>query len=185
MTIIDIDKAIYDMVQKSYADDKLFGSVIQNPKQYPAYTTKDGLIYHQNRLCIPSNDRETCETLLKAYHDDQNHFGIPKTQAAISQDYLWPGITSDVKKNIHSCDSCACNKPPTQAPAGLLHPMPIPENRFSEIAIDFVRPFPTFHGYDIIWVITDRLTNYVKIEPLKSTATALEIANLFYRTWYK
>jgi len=60
--------------------------------------------------------------------------------------------------------------------------MPILENRFSEIAMDFVGPFPTLCGYNMIWVITDRLTNYIKIEPLKSTAIAPEIANLFYQT---
>ena len=63
--------------------------------------------------------------------------------------------------------------------------MLVPENRFYEIAMDFVGPFPTSCGVDMIWVITDRLTNYVKIEPLKSTATAPEIANLFYQTWYR
>jgi len=63
--------------------------------------------------------------------------------------------------------------------------MPIPENGFSEITINFVRPFSTSCRYDIIWVITDRLTNYVKIEPIKSTVTALEIANPFYQTWYR
>src|SRR5262245_46586741 len=101
---------------------------------------------------------------------------MAKTQAAISWDYLWPGITSDVEKYVRSCKSCARNKSSTQAPARLLHPMPVPENRFIEIAMDFVRPFPTSHGFDMIWVITDRLTNYVKIKPLKSTATAPEIA---------
>jgi hypothetical protein len=33
--------------------------------------------------------------------------------------------------------------------------------------------------------MTDRLTNYVKIEPLKSTATAPEVADVFYRSWYR
>jgi hypothetical protein len=34
-------------------------------------------------------------------------------------------------------------------------------------------------------VMTDRLTDYVKIEPLKSSATARDVADLFYRTWYR
>jgi len=45
-TIINIDNTIYDAMQRSYIDDKLFGPVIQNPKQYPTYTIKNGLIYH-------------------------------------------------------------------------------------------------------------------------------------------
>jgi len=51
--------------------------------------------------------------------------------------------------------------------------------------MDFVGPLPVSRGFDCILVITDRLINYVKIEPLKTTATAPEVANLFYRTWYR
>jgi hypothetical protein len=32
--------------------------------------------------------------------------------------------------------------------------------------------------------MTDRLTNYVKIKPTTSSATAPAIANLVYRSWY-
>src|SRR5438552_14398623 len=49
--------------------------------------------------------------------------------------------------------------------------------------MDFVGPFPKSNGYDMILVITDRLTNYVRIEPTFSTATALDIASLVYSTW--
>ena len=142
-------------------------------------------IYHGHRLCIPSNDKQTREELLKAHHDGQDHFGVAKIQAAISRDYLWPGVSRDVETYIRSCDSCARNKSPTQAPAGLLHPLPVPENRFAEIAMDFIGPLPRSHGFDSIFVITDRLTNYVRIEPTNATATAPEIADLFYRTWYR
>jgi len=49
--------------------------------------------------------------------------------------------------------------------------------------MDFVGPFPKMDGYDMILVITDRLTNYVRIEPTHLKATAPEIALLVYRTW--
>jgi hypothetical protein len=72
-----------------------------------------------------------------------------------------------------------------QAPAGFLHPLSVPSDQFKEIAMDFVGPLPQSHGYDMAIVMTDRLTDYVKIEPLKSTATARNVADLFYRTWYR
>ena len=86
---------------------------------------------------------------------------------------------------IRSCESCARNKSPAQAPAGLLYPLPVLKNRFAEIAMDFVGPLPKSHGFDGILIVTDSLTNYVPIEPIKMTATAPEIANLFHRTWYR
>jgi hypothetical protein len=63
--------------------------------------------------------------------------------------------------------------------------MPIPPERFSEIAMDFVGPLPKSKGYDMILVMTDRLTNYVKIEPIYKTATARDVADILYQSWYR
>ena len=81
---------------------------------------------------------------------------------------------------IKSYVPCAKNKSSTQAPAGFLHPMPIPNERFAELAMDFVGLLPKAKGFDTILVMTDHLTNYVKIEPTTSTATAPMIADLVY-----
>jgi hypothetical protein len=63
--------------------------------------------------------------------------------------------------------------------------MPIPSNRFSEMALDFVGPVPKSNGFDMILGMTDRLTNYVKLEPVHSTATAQDIADVVYHSWYR
>jgi len=101
------------------------------------------------------------------------------------REYYWPGVHKDVDLYIKSCTSCSRNKSSTQAPAGLLHLMPIPEHRFDELAMDFVGPVPISNGFDTILVMTDRLTDYVKLEPTHSTATAQDIANLVYSSWYR
>jgi len=63
--------------------------------------------------------------------------------------------------------------------------MPIPERRFVELALDFVGPLPLSKGFNTILVMTDRLTDYVKLEPTHSTATAQTIAELVYTSWYR
>jgi len=63
--------------------------------------------------------------------------------------------------------------------------MPIPPDRFAELAMDFVMPLPKSKGYDGILVMTDRLVNYVKIEPIHTTATAPDIAKIVYESWYR
>jgi len=132
----EVDSDIINAIKTAYPDNRLFGPVIANPERYPAYTIQDGLIYHNERLCIPS-DRTLPETLLAPYHNDQNHFGTSKTQGNLRRNFLWPGITNDVETYVRSCDSCAWNKSSTQAPAGFLHPLPVPMNRFHEIAPRF------------------------------------------------
>jgi Chromo (CHRromatin Organisation MOdifier) domain len=63
--------------------------------------------------------------------------------------------------------------------------MPIPERRFDELAMDFVGTLTVSKGFDTILVMTDRLTDYVKLEPTYSTATAQDIAKLVYVSWYR
>jgi len=63
--------------------------------------------------------------------------------------------------------------------------MPIPDQWFHKLAMDFVGPLPKAKGFDTILVMTDRLTNYVKIEPTVRTATAPMIATLVYQSWYR
>ena len=41
------------------------------------------------------------------------------------------------------------------------------------------------NGFDSALVMMDWLTYYYKIEPLKTTATAQDVTELFYRTWYR
>jgi len=127
ISLIEFDPEILNNVRTSYSDDKLFSAVIKNPEQYPLYQLNDGLLFFEGRLCIPSNDRISREKLLKLYHDDSDHFAVNKTRRAIMSDCYWPGVHRDVELYIKSCMSCGRNKSSTQAPAGFLHPMPIPE----------------------------------------------------------
>ena len=137
---------------------------------------------HDGRLCVP-NSKSKRELLLRQHHDNENHFGMGKSYQALSSRYFWPGLSKDVRKYTASCSQCLRNKSSNQVPAGLLHPLPVPHERFSDIAMDFVGPFPKSNGYEMVLVITDRLTNYVRIEPTHSTATAPDIAYLVYSTW--
>jgi len=183
---VEFDTNILDAIRRAYPDDSLFGPVIQSPERYPLFQYEDGLLFFEGRLCIPSNDRASREKLLQLHHDDcGNHHAVDKTRRSIAIDYYWPGLHRDVETYIKSCTSCARNKSSTQAPAGFLHPLPIPKDRFTEMALDFVGALTPSRGFDTILVMTDRLTDYVKFEPTHSTATAQDIADLVYRSWYR
>jgi hypothetical protein len=95
-------------------------------------------------------------------------------------EYHWPGFQKDVDLYIKSCTSCGRNKSSTQAPAGFLYPMPIPERRFDELALNFVGKLAISKGFDTVLVMTDRLTDYVKFEPriLLNSSTLHGTANL-------
>ena len=64
-----------------------------------------------------------------------------------------------------------------QRPAGLLHPLKIPEWKWDEVGMDFIVGLPrTQKGYDSIWVIVDRLTKVAHFIPVKTTYRGDQLA---------
>src|SRR5216117_3259961 len=183
---ISISHKIIERITNAYKEDPFFRSILKNPQQYQFYkVSANGLLYTKGgRLCVPDCQR-TKELLLQQHHDQENHFGISKTRSALARQYFWPNMPSDVNAYIRSCSTCQRDKSSTQAPAGLLHPLPVPLDRFSDISMDFIGPLPKSRGFDTLFVVTDRLTGYMKVEPTLQTATAKDIADLFHRTWYR
>jgi hypothetical protein len=75
------------------------------------------------------------------------------------------------------------NKAPTTRPARPLHPLPVPDGRFSSVAIDFVGPLPMDNGFDFLATITDRLGADIKLIPCHSSVSSEEFARLFLDHW--
>jgi hypothetical protein len=68
-----------------------------------------------------------------------------------------------------------------QRPAGLLHPLKIPEWKWEEIGMDFIVGPRTSAGYDSIWVIVDRLTKVAHYIPVKTTYSEAKLQSC---TWH-
>jgi hypothetical protein len=114
----------------------------------------------KDRICVP--DIESLrETILKEAHDSDYsiHPGSTKMYQDLKRKYWWYGLKRDVAAHVAMCDVCQRVKAEHQRPAGLLHPLKIPEWKWEEIGMDFITGLPrTQKGYDAIWVIVDRLT---------------------------
>jgi hypothetical protein len=64
--------------------------------------------------------------------------------------------------------------------ARLLQPLKIPEWKWEEIRMDFIVGLPRTHvGYDLIWVIVDRLTKVAHFIPVKTTNSSVKLAELY------
>jgi hypothetical protein len=76
-----------------------------------------------------------------------------------------------VVAHVAICDVCQRVKAEHQRPAGLLHPLKIPEWKCEDIDMDFSTGLPhTSKGYDSIWVIVDRLAkvaHFISVKILK------------------
>lgn len=142
---------------------------------------KEGLYYLNDALVIPNN-AELRRALIAEHHNPpaRGHPGVDRTVQHLLRSYWWPGMTSDVKKYVRTCDACQRNKSKTVKPGGLLQPMPIPSSKWESVGMDFITGLPCSKaGYDSVMVIIDRLSKLVHLVPTTTNVTAAEVAKLF------
>jgi hypothetical protein len=113
------------------------------------------------------------------------HAGITRTLARVSAQFFWPNMKQDVKEFVQKCLICQQAKHDTIAPTGLLQPLPIPEQVWEDVAMDFITGLPPSHGYTVIMVVIDRLTKYSHFSPLKVDYNSKNVAEAFMKTIVK
>jgi hypothetical protein len=112
--------------------------------------------------------------------DYSGHVGMARTQQNIERFFWWPGLHTEVKQYVKTCDACQRNKPSNQKPAGLLQPLPVPEEKWDVVTMDFITSLPmTTSGFDAITVIVDKLTKMCHLAPVTKDISGVEVAKLF------
>ncbi|GJP42069.1 hypothetical protein CLOM_g1661 [Closterium sp. NIES-68] len=124
------------------------------------------------------------QLLLEEYHDVlyAGHFGSNKTLTGIAKHYYWPHMADDVQKFVTSCDTCQRMKSSKQKKTGLLQPLPVPEQPWQVVSLDFITGLPpTSSGHDAILVVIDKFSKMGHFIPTHTTARTEETAQLFVR----
>eukprot|EP01133_Synstelium_polycarpum_P019466 gene19466-23309_t len=146
--------------------------------------TKQGLKYIGNKVIVPKI-KSIINRVISLHHDGRaGHHGVEKTLSSIEQVYVWDGMKSDVKRYIKACTPCARGTDHTGKSKGKSQPLQLPVRCFESISMDFVHLQRAFHKedyFDQIWVIVDRLSKFVRLIPVKKTATAQDLAELFMK----
>jgi hypothetical protein len=95
-------------------------------------------------------------------------------------------LNKDVAHYIKTCHICQRIKPSNQRPAGWLHPLPIPEARWKEVAMDMVTGLPTTaKHHDAVIVFVDRLTKMAHFAPTTKEVDAEGWAKLFINNVFR
>jgi hypothetical protein len=121
-----VDDMTLDLIKDAYAVDPYYMDPTHSRVTWLQHG--NGLYYYASRLCIPE-DTHIRTLLLKEAHEPAylGHQGIARTLTNLSCIAWWPHLSADVKSFVRACHSCQVNKPANQAPAGLLQPLPVPE----------------------------------------------------------
>ncbi len=118
-------------------------------------------------------------------HDSKacGHPGWDNTCQILGRQYFWPGMSQDVRRFVRNCDACGRNKIWRDKRQGFLKPLPIPDQIWKEISIDFITQLPESKGCTNLVVIMDRLGKGIMCEGLPDIK-AETVAQWFLCTFY-
>ena len=134
----------------------------------------NSLLLLNNRIYVLSaSNLYTC--ILQYNHDHilARHFGQNKTLELVCHRYFWPSLYADVQQFCKSCVICMQSKPQHHKPYGSLKQLPIPEQPWNSIFMDFIEKLLSSSRFDTILVIVDWLTKQVIFIPAHDTITSV------------
>jgi hypothetical protein len=173
-----------ELIKREVMEDvklrKIMMDLQDNAASWLGYENKQGILLYHGRLVL-SNKSSLIPTILEEFHStpQAGHSGFYKTYRRIAANVYWSGMKNTIQDFVKSCDTCQRNKYLASSPGGLLQPLPIPNQIWEDISIDFVTGLPKARGYDAILVVVDRLSKYTHFIPLKHPYTARSIAEIF------
>ncbi|GMI64861.1 hypothetical protein HRI_000155400 [Hibiscus trionum] len=127
------------------------------------------------------------QQLLSTLHDSPHggHSGKQATFQRLHSYFYWPCMRAMVHSYVQNCDVCQRTKSEHVAPPGLLQPLPIPNQAWDIITMDFVEGLPPSNKFNCILVVIDKFTKYGHFIPLAHPYTVVDVARLYGDNVYK
>lgn len=88
-------------------------------------------------------------------------------------------MRQDVKLFVQSCLVCQQAKTKNVLPTRLSHPLPIPQQVWEDVAMDFITGLPNSFGFTVIMVVVGRLMKFGHFIAMKADYTSKSVAELF------
>nr|GEW09563.1 hypothetical protein [Tanacetum cinerariifolium] len=143
----------------------------------------NGIRYHDKRIWLPLHGglRD-----LIMHESHKSKYLIHPRSTKMYQDlrklYWWPNMKADIATYVSKCLTCAKVKAKHLKPSGLLQQPKILNWKWENVTMDFMTGLPrTLSGYDLIWVIVDRLTKSAHFLPKKKTDSIEKLTELYLK----
>lgn len=127
------------------------------------------------------------EQIINSFHTSAlgGHSGMVANYQRIKRIFYWPGLKKQVHKFIAECAICQRAKSEHCQYPGLLDPLPLPTQAWTDITMDFVEGLPKSKGKEVILVVVDRYTKYAHFIALAHPYNVQTVAQAFIDNVFK
>ena len=162
------DFTLEQLIDRGYKQDSLTNRVFQLLADRANYSKDltiadranvDGRLHYRERLYV-SNYYVLQLRLCCLHHDSPHvgHLGIGNTDKLLHRNYYWPNMQGFVKKYVRLCDTCKRSKSSKFKKQDVLWQLPVPDQNWQNISIDFITGIPAVKGANAICNIINRLS---------------------------
>jgi hypothetical protein len=111
------------------------------------WSLADNLVLFKGKIFIPE-----ASTLWPALlsHAHSYHESVQKTMTRWQGSFFSLQALRRVREFVQGCSVCQRNKSERLHPAGLLQPLPVPSQVWSDISMDFIEGFPKVGGKSVV-----------------------------------
>ena len=110
---------------------------------------------------------------------------LTNTLELISWNYWWPHMSWFMREYCNACNLCLWTKVHCHQPIRELHPLPVPENQWDVVSVNFITKLPELHGYDAVMVVVDSTGKHGHFIPTHTIVTALGSMWLYLQQVWK
>ena len=175
-----------ETIRDGYGHDAWFADTPEaaDVRKAAGVLQRNGFWCQGDRVVVPDYKGFRVE-ILRLCHDHpmSGHAGVTKTLHLAQRHFWWPKMRRMVGDYVRTCDSCQRVKASSSLPGGMLLPLPIPDQKWSVVTMDFITDLPPDpKGNTSIYVFVDKLTKMVRFVPCTATIDSVGAAEIFFNT---
>jgi hypothetical protein len=150
------------------------------------FSLRDGVIRYKNKLWLPSNSPLPSK-IMSVMHSSPlgGHSGFLVTFCRIKSLFYWDHMKNQIKKFVQECVVCQRAKPDRSRYPGLLAPLPVPDQFWQMVTMDFIDGLPRSGRFNSILVVVDKMSRYAHFIGLSHPYTASTVAAAYMENVHK